>query len=118
MHLEQAPKYHISSISKAMAVWRYRRFNDSYRDIAEELAYRRIVVSHETIYSWCIKFASYFKNVIRKRESEPKDRWHLDEMTIKINGEYYVLWRAVDADGHKLDIFLQKHRIKSLLYVF
>ena len=34
-------------------------------------------------------------------------------MTIKINGEYYVLWRAVDADGYELDIFLQKRRNKK-----
>ncbi len=54
--------------------------------------------------------------MIRKRERKPKDKWNLDEMTIKINGEYYVLWRAVDADGHELDIFLQKlHDRKSAI---
>jgi len=114
MHLEQPPKHHrfpVSIISHA--VWRYHRFNDSYRDIAEELAYRGIIVSHETIRSWCIKFAVHFKDVIRKRERKPKDKWHLDEMTIKINGEYFILWRAVDSDGHELDIFLQKRRNKK-----
>jgi len=34
-------------------------------------------------------------------------------MTIKINGEYFILWRAVDSDGHELDIFLQKRRNKK-----
>ena len=48
--------------------------------------------------------------MIRKRECKPKDKWHLDEMTIKINGEYFVLWRAVDSDGHELDVYLQKRR--------
>ena len=28
-------------------------------------------------------------------------------------GEYFVLWRAVDADGHELDVFLQKRRNKK-----
>ena len=114
MHLEQAPKYHrfpVSIISHA--VWRYHRFNDSYRDIAKELAYRGIVVSHETIRSWCIKFAADFKDVIRKRERKPKDKWHLDEMSIKINGEHFVLWRAVDSEGQELDVFLQKRRNKK-----
>lgn len=114
MHLDQPPKHHrfpVSIISHA--VWRYHRFNDSYRDIAEELAYRGIIVSHETIRSWCIKFAAHFKDVIKKRERNPKDKWHLDEMTIKINGEYFILWRAVDSDGHELDIFLQKRRNKK-----
>ena len=65
MHLHQLPKHHrfpVSIISHA--VWRYHRFNDSYRDIAEELAYRGIIVSHETIRAWCIKFAADFKDVI------------------------------------------------------
>jgi putative transposase len=48
--------------------------------------------------------------VIRTRESKPKDKWHLDEITIKINGEYFVLCLAVDADGYELDVYLQKRR--------
>ncbi len=31
-------------------------------------------------------------------------------MTIRINGEYFVLWRAVDSDGYELDVFLQKRK--------
>ncbi len=34
-------------------------------------------------------------------------------MTIKINGEFFVLWRAVDSDGYELDVFLQKRRNKK-----
>jgi putative transposase len=34
-------------------------------------------------------------------------------MTIKINGEYFILWRAVDADGYELDVYLQKRRNKK-----
>ena len=114
MHFHQPPKHHrfpVSIISHA--VWRYHRFNDSYREIAEELAYRGIIVSYETIRAWCIKFATDFKDVIRKLERKPKDKWHLDEMTLKINGEYFILWRAVDSDGYELDIFLQKRRNKK-----
>jgi len=114
MYLGQAPKHHrfpVSIISHA--VWRYHRFNDSYRDIEEELAYRNVIVSHEAIGSWCNKFSAHFKDVIRKRERKPKDKWHLDEMTVKINGEYFILWRAVDSDGHELDVYLQKRRNKK-----
>ena len=114
MYISKSPKGHrfpASIISHA--VWRYHRFNDSYRDIAEELTYRGISVSHESVRSWCKKFGPHFKDVIKKREGKPKDKWHLDEMTIKINGEYFVLWRAVDADGYELDILLQKRRDKK-----
>ena len=70
-------------------------------------------MSHETIRLWCIKFSAHFKDVIRKRERKPKDKWHLDEMTIRINGKYFILWRGVDADGHELDVYLQKRRNKK-----
>ena len=42
-----------------------------------------------------------------------KNRWHLDEVTIKLNDVHFILWRAVDSEGHELDIFLQKRRNKK-----
>ena len=39
-------------------------------------------------------------------------------MTLKINGEYFILWRAVDSDGYELDIFLQKRRNKKSAILF
>ena len=114
MHLNEPPKRHrfpMSIISQA--VWLYHRFNLSYRDISEQLLYRGIDVSHETIRYWCYKFASHFKDIIKKKQRSPKDKWHLDEMTVKINGKKYILWRAVDSDGYELDIFLQLRRNKK-----
>lgn len=114
MNLDQNLKRHrfpVSIISQA--VWLYHRFNNSYRDIQEQLAFRGILLSHETIREWCTKFASHFKDVIKKRERKPSDRWHLDEMTVKINGELFILWRAVDEEGIELDVFVQKRRDKK-----
>ena len=51
--------------------------------------------------------------MIKKREYTRSDKWHLDEMTIRINGEHFILWRAVDSDGYELDVFLQKRRDKK-----
>jgi putative transposase len=114
MSLSEAPKGHrfpVSIISHA--VWRYHRFNDSYRDISEELAYRGINVSYESIRGWCLKFSKDFKDVIKKRERKPGEKWHLDEMIIKMNGVNFILWRAVDSEGHELDVFLQKRKNKK-----
>lgn len=108
------PKYHrypVEIISQA--VWHYHRFNNSYRDVKEQLAFRGIIVSHETIRTWCTKFAGTFKNVIKKRERKPTDKWHLDEMNVRINGEKYVLWRAVDSEGMELDVLLQRRKNKK-----
>ena len=91
MTLSAAPRRHrfpVSIISQA--VWIYHRFNNSYRDIEEQMAFRGIRVSHETIRSWSIKFSHHFRDVIKKRERKPSDKWHLDEMTIRMNGEYFI----------------------------
>ncbi len=114
MSLTKAPKRHrfpVSIISQA--VWLYHRFNHSYRGVQEQLASRGITVSHETVRKWCTKFALHFIDVIKKRERKPRDKWHLDEMALKIHGEMFVLWRAVDQEGMELDVFLQKRRNKK-----
>ncbi len=95
------------------AIWQYHRFNQSYRDVKEQLQYRGIEVSHETIRSWCYKFGKEFEKVIKKKQRKVTDKWHLDEMTMKVNGEYFILWRAVDSEGYELDVFLQKRRNKK-----
>jgi len=41
------------------------------------------------------------------------DRWHLDEVFLKINGQTHYLWRAVDQDGDALDILVQSRRDKK-----
>lgn len=76
----------------SFVVWSYHRFNDSYRDIKERLLYGGILVSHETVRSWCMKFGRHFHNVVKKREVKPGDKWHLDEMSLKVNGEQFWLW--------------------------
>jgi len=77
------------------------------------MAYRGIDLSHETVRKWHVKFSNHFRGVIKKRERKPSGKWHLDEMTVKIKGKPFVLWRAVDSEGFELDIFLQKRRDKK-----
>jgi len=47
---------------------------------------------------------------LRRRSLRPGDRWHLDEVFLKINGRLHYLWRAVDQDGDVLDILIQSRR--------
>ena len=37
-------------------------------------------------------------------------RWHLDEVFVRINGQTYYLWRAVDHEGEVLEVFVTKKR--------
>src|SRR5918998_6413385 len=94
------------------AVWLYFRFPISLRMVEEMLAARGIVVSHETVRQWALKFGQEFANRIRRRLARAGDKWHLDEVAIKIAGVKHWLWRAVDQAGMVLDVLDQKRRDK------
>jgi putative transposase len=51
-----------------------------------------------------------FANGLRRRRARPGDKWHLDEVFIKINGKTHYLWRAVDQEGTVLDILVTSRR--------
>jgi putative transposase len=94
-------------------VWLYFRFTLSFRDVEEMLAMRGVVLTYETVREWCLKFGQTYANSLRRRAPRAGDRWHLDEVFLKINGRLHYLWRAVDQDGDVLDILVQSHRDKK-----
>jgi putative transposase len=95
------------------SVWLYFRFALSFRDVEEMLAQRGVVLTYETVRAWCLKFGQTYANDLRRRSPRPGDRWHLDEVFLKINGSIHYLWRAVDQDGEVLDIMVQSRRDKG-----
>lgn len=107
---QRLPGYRFPLAVIGYAVWLYRRFTLSYRDVEELLLERGIVVTRESIRSWCIKFSNLFAQSLRHREPRRGSRWYLDEMHVDIGGVKHWLWRAVDERGAVLDVFLQEHR--------
>jgi transposase-like protein len=94
------------------AIWLYLRFTLSYRDVEELLAERGLDVSYETVRRWVLKFGPIVACRLRGRRPRPSDRWHLDEMVVRIAGKRMYLWRAVDHEGEILDMLVQRHRDK------
>jgi transposase-like protein len=47
---------------------------------------------------------------LRQSRPRPSDRWHLDEMVVRIVGKRMYRWRAVDHEGEILDVLLQRRR--------
>ncbi len=94
----------------AHAVWLYHRFPLSYREVEELLFERGVVVSYESIRAWCTTFGPAYARQLRRRRPRPGDKWHLDEVFIKVNGRMRYLWRAVDQDGNVLDILVTDKR--------
>jgi putative transposase len=96
----------------------YFRFNLSHRDVEELLAERGIRVSYEAIRLWCRKFGRAYTERIRLRRLRPTDKWHVDEVHLKINGKRHWLWRAVDRDGMVLDVLVQQQRDEAAAVTF
>jgi putative transposase len=94
------------------AIWLYFRFPLGLRMVEEMLAARGILVSHETVRQWALKFGQEFANRIRRRLPRFGDKWHLDEVAIRIRGVQHWLWRAVDQTGMVLDVLVQSRRDK------
>src|ERR1700749_2240174 len=92
------------------AIWLYLRFTLSYRDVEELLAVRGLDVSYETVRRWVLKFGPAIARRLRQRRPRPSDRWHLDEMGVRLAGERMYLWRAVDHEGEVLDVLVQRRR--------
>ena len=91
-----------------VAVGYYLRYTLSYRDISEILR------------TWCkrssfnglplgSKYAILYQ--IWKKSIKAYYKWRIDETYIKIKGKWSYLYRAIDAEGHTLDIWLRKQQI-------
>lgn len=91
-------------------VWLYHRFMLSLRDISEIMLARGIILSHESIREWGIKFGIPIAKSVKKRAPRRGDKWHLDEVCIVIKKKKHWLWRAVDQEGYELDILIQSRR--------
>src|SRR5471032_481428 len=94
------------------AIWIYLRFTLSYRDVEDLLAERGLDVSYETVRRWVLKFGPMIARNLRRGRPRPSDRWHLDEMVVRIAGKRMYLWRAVDHEGEVLDMLVQRRRDK------
>jgi putative transposase len=94
------------------AIWLYLRFTLSYRDVKALLAERGLDLSYKTVRRWVLKFGPTIAREPRFRRARPSDRWHVDEMVVRIAGQRMYLWRAVDHEGEALDMLVQRRRDK------
>lgn len=92
------------------AVWLYYRFNLSHRDVEDLLARRGVLVTHESIRLWCNKFGPRYAKRLRRGHRGYGDTVFMDEVFVRIRGQYRYLWRAVDQDGEVVDVLLQERR--------
>ena len=61
-----------------------------------------MVVSYESVRAWGLRFGRQFANTLKRRRPKPGNKWHLDEVFIRIRGKQHYLWRAIDQDASRL----------------
>ncbi|MBY7110662.1 IS6 family transposase [Bacillus sp. 17RED48] len=101
-----------------VAVGYYCRFSLSYRDVSELLRERDISVHPTTIMRWVHEYGNLIYQIWKKKNTSAHHVWHIDETYIKVKGEWRYLYRAIDGDGHTLDIQLRKTRDHQAAYMF
>jgi putative transposase len=106
-----------------LTVMMYVRYPLSLRQVEDLLHERGIDISYETVRAWWNRFGPMFAAEIRKKRvvayrNWTQWRWHLDEVFVRINGETYDLWRAVDHEGEVLESLVTKRRDRKAALKF
>jgi putative transposase len=82
------------------------------------MAFRGVLLSYETVRNWCDKFGPSYAAQLKRRRPKLGDKWHLDEVLLKMNGVQHYLWRAVDQHGAVIDILVQPKRDRRAAILF
>lgn len=101
-----------------VAVGYYLRYNLSYRDVQEILYDRGVHVCHTIIYHWVQEYGKILYQIWKKKNRQSFYSCKMDETYIKIKGKWHYLYRAIDADGLTLDIWLRKKSDTQTAYAF
>jgi putative transposase len=95
-----------------LAVMYYVRFPLSLRQVENILHERRIDICHETVRYWWSRFGTMLAKEVRHHRVRQHSnwRWHIDEVFVRINGDRFYLWRAVDHEGTVLESYVSRRR--------
>jgi putative transposase len=82
----------------------------STRHVEELMRERGVHVDHSTINRWVIKYSPQLEAAFHRRKRPVRLSWRMDETYIKVKGQWYYLYRAVDKHGQPIDFLLTEHR--------
>ena len=102
----------------SQCVWLYFNFALSLRDVEFMMAFRGVLLTYEAVRNWCDKFGPSYAAQLKRRRPKLGDKWHLDEVFLKINGVQHDLWRAVDQHGAVIDILVPPKRDRRAAILF
>jgi len=93
-----------------MGVRWYVAYPLSYRHVEELMEERGVPIDHATIQRWVVKYSPQLEEVFHRRKRPVWVSWRMDETYIKVKGQWYYLYRAVDKTGQTIDFLLAAQR--------
>src|SRR4029434_2143580 len=93
-----------------MGVRWYLAYPLSYRHVEELMEERGVPIDHATIQRWVVKYSALLKEAFQRRKRPVWVSWRMDETYIKVKGQWYYLYRAVDKTGQTIDFLLTEQR--------
>jgi putative transposase len=93
-----------------MGVRWYVAYPLSYRHVEELMQERGVGVDHATIQRGVVKYSPPLEEAFHRRKRPVGRSWRMDEMYIRVKGEWRYLYRAVDKHGQTIDFLLMEHR--------
>jgi putative transposase len=85
-----------------MSVRWYLAYPLSTRHVEERMAERGVAVDHATLNRWVVKDSPQLEEAFHRRKRPVWVGWRMDETSIKVKGQWYYLYRAVDRRGRPL----------------
>jgi putative transposase len=93
-----------------MGVRWYVAYPLSYRHVEELLEERGVPIDHATIQRWVVKYRPLLEEACHRRKRPVWVSGRMDETYIKVKGQWYYLYRAVDKTGQTMDFLLTEQR--------
>jgi len=81
-----------------------------YWDIEEMMAERGFCVDHSTIHRWLLHYFSPLDAAFRQKKKGVGRRWRMNEIYVKIKGQWKDYYRAVDKHGQTIGFLLTATR--------
>jgi len=101
-----------------MAVRWYLAYSLSYCEIEELLLERGLRVDHATVNRWVIEYSPQLASSFKTKKKPVKVSWRMDEIYVKVKGQWMYQYRAVDKFGDTVDCYFAKNRDKKAVLAF
>ncbi len=88
----------------------YVAYSLSTRHVEELMQERGVSVDHSTVNRWVITYSPQLEEAFHRRKRPVGLSWRLDETYIRVKGQWYYLYRAVDKTGQTIDFLLTAQR--------